>query len=65
MIPWASFSSALAESRVPISSRRATHWTLCPRRREMALTVKPSSFTNEQITRASSRAVSVRGGELA
>lgn len=31
----------------------------------MALTVKPSSFTNEQITRASSRAVSVRGGELA
>lgn len=65
MRPWASCSSAMAQSRVPMSIRRATHWTLRPRRPATAPAVRPSSFTSEQITRASSKAVSVRAGELA
>jgi len=65
MVPLASLSSATGDSRVPMSTRRATHLSLRLSRRAMALGLRPSSFINEQTTLASSSAVRVRGGELA
>ncbi len=63
--PRASLPSAVEDSRVPMSTRRATHCGLRSSWRAIRAGLKPSWLISEQTTRASSSAVRVRSGQLA
>lgn len=61
----ASRSAPAGDSREPSARRDSTQPLLWPSSRPMPEAVSPSSLASEQTTRASSRAVTVRGGALA
>jgi hypothetical protein len=65
MAPLASWSAAFGERRMPSARRRSTQSRLRPSKCAAVRGETLSSWTSEQTTRASSIAVSVRGGALA